>query len=134
MLKLPFLKKTKNGPSKFLTLEINSCEIKCLVFYKENDAFKIIGSGAVQTEPGLIRNGIISDLESVANLTRETIEKATSDIEEDVEDVRTSIAWMGRVKIDSVEDFDFLDFQTTFFNDPDSPKGYVRGILKEENK
>ena len=75
-------------------------------------------------------------IETLNNKTDEDgeIRVYAHEIEEDVEDVRTSIAWMGLVKIDSVEDFDFLDFQTTFFNDPDSPKGYVRGILKEENK
>ena len=52
------------------------------------------------------------------------------DIEQDLEDVRTAIGCMGLVRVADVEDFDFLDFQTTFFNDPDSPKGYVKGILE----
>ena len=84
MIKLPFLKKTSKKEPKFLTLDISSSSVKCLVFYKENGALKIIGSGKSYLETGAVRNGVVVDFDLVAIAAAEAIDIATQNVEEDV--------------------------------------------------
>ncbi len=84
MFKLPFRKKTAKKQPKFLTLDINSSNVKCLVFYKENGSLKIIGSGKSYLESGSVRNGVMVDFEAVVRATQEAIDIATQHVEDEV--------------------------------------------------
>lgn len=84
MIKLPFLNKDTKKPPKFLTLDVSADSVKCLVFYKENGSLKIIGSGKSYLEPGTVRNGVIANLNAVAEAAKEAVQLASRNIEEEV--------------------------------------------------
>jgi hypothetical protein len=65
MLNLPFIQRAQKNPDKFLTLDINAGEVKCLAFYHENNTFKIIGTGRYELEPGGVRGGVIIEKDEV---------------------------------------------------------------------
>ena len=65
MINLPFLKKPKSS-NKFLVLDINASDVKCLSFYRDpNNAFKIIGTGRRALDAGCVRSGVIIEKEAV---------------------------------------------------------------------
>jgi cell division ATPase FtsA len=66
MVNLPFLKKTGTALKKFLTVDINANDIKCLAFYQDNGTCKIVGAGIQPVEPGCVRAGVIIDKDAVA--------------------------------------------------------------------
>jgi cell division ATPase FtsA len=76
MFNLPFLKKSQEDPSKFLSLNINAKDIKCLAFYFDGECFKIIGSGNKDVPEGAVRNGMVIDKESVLEGIKSSVEQA----------------------------------------------------------
>jgi cell division ATPase FtsA len=82
MLNLPFIQKAQKNPDKFLTLDINAGEVKCLAFYHENNTFKIIGNGRFELDPGCVRGGIIIEKDEVEGAIRSAVDYATQDLEE----------------------------------------------------
>jgi cell division ATPase FtsA len=76
MFNLPFSKKAQEDPSKFLSLNINAKDVKCLAFYFDGDVFKIIGSGNKDLPEGAVRNGMVVDKEIVLETLEESVEKA----------------------------------------------------------
>lgn len=77
MFNLPFPKKIQDDPSKFLTLNINAKDVKCLAFYYDGEIFKIIGSGSKDVPEGAVRNGMIVDKETVLEAINYSVDKAT---------------------------------------------------------
>ncbi len=77
MLNLPSFKKEYGEPNKFLSLNINARDVKCLAFYFDNETFKIIGSGSQKLPEGSVRNGMILDKDAVVDAIKSSVEKAT---------------------------------------------------------
>jgi cell division ATPase FtsA len=82
MFNLPFLEKVDTDTNKFLSLNINARDIRCIAFYFDGNAFKIIGSGKSDLEEGCVRNGMIIDKDSVCEAIKKSVEKATENIED----------------------------------------------------
>ncbi|MFC1622246.1 hypothetical protein ACFL13_02630 [Patescibacteria group bacterium] len=76
---MPIFKKKYTIPNKFLTIDINAEEIRCLAFYRENGNLKIIGSGKEPLERDVVRGGIIVDKRAVignlGNVVHDTLEE-----------------------------------------------------------
>ena len=83
-MKLPFLQKSAPYSNKFLSLNINSNDIRCLVIYYDNGSYKIIGSGKEMLERGSVRNGIIIDKDDVARAIKSAVIFATEDLEDNI--------------------------------------------------
>ncbi len=74
---LPFFsKQSSNESNKFLTLEINSRDVKCVLVYFENGKFKIIGSGKQTLENSSVRAGNIIDLDNTLDAVNLAVTKA----------------------------------------------------------
>jgi cell division ATPase FtsA len=82
MFNLPFLEKVDTDTNKFLSLNINARDIRCIAFYFDGDIFKIIGSGKADLENGCVRNGMIIDKDTVCEAIKKAVEKATENIED----------------------------------------------------
>ena len=80
MLKLPFLEKASSDENKFLSLNINAKDVRCLVFYFDGDTFKIIGSGKIDLPENSVRGGIVIDKDVVTKALKDVVEKATEDL------------------------------------------------------
>lgn len=87
MFNLPFSKKSQEDPSKFLSLNINAKDVKCLAFYFDGEIFKIIGSGKKDLAEGAVRNGMIVDKDIVLEAVRESVEKALENSGHDIRKV-----------------------------------------------
>ena len=81
MIKLPF-QKNLGDTSKFLSLNINSRDVKCIAFYFDNDVFKILGCGVQELPENSVRNGMVIDKESVVEGINMAVEKATEGLED----------------------------------------------------
>jgi len=76
----------KPVPNKFLTIDMDSASIKCLAFFTpENESTeftsiapdtkaKIVGVAKHYLEPGVIRGGVIIDIDLVEKSLRECID------------------------------------------------------------
>jgi cell division ATPase FtsA len=82
MVRLPFFSKSTEEQNKFLTIDINSSNVKCVAFYKEDSQLKIIGSGAQNLESGSVRAGNIVDLQNTLDATVAAADQATRNLEE----------------------------------------------------
>jgi len=82
MFNLPFLEKADTDINKFLSLNINAKDIRCLAFYFDGESFKIIGSGKKDVPEGCVRNGMIIDKDIVCEAIKEAVFKATENIED----------------------------------------------------
>jgi cell division ATPase FtsA len=87
MFKLPFLKKSSKQAPKFLTLDINAESVKCLAFYKEDGKIKIIGYGKEPLEEGLVRNGVIIDMDKVLVEAEKVVAQATNEAGDSIKNV-----------------------------------------------
>lgn len=87
MLQLPFFKKKNNKTNKFLTLNFNSEEIRCLAFYFDGTSYRIIGSGLSQLKEGTVRNGYIINQGQLENNIDIAVTQATADLEETVDNI-----------------------------------------------
>ncbi|HLB51299.1 hypothetical protein A3F07_00230 [candidate division WWE3 bacterium RIFCSPHIGHO2_12_FULL_38_15] len=89
----------KPVPNKFLTIDMDSASIKCLAFFTpENESTeftsiapdtkaKIVGVAKHYLEPGVIRGGVIIDIDLVEKSLRECIDECTMSQEESIKDV-----------------------------------------------
>ena len=91
MLKLPFAKKTEEDINKFLSISISSRDIRCLVFYFDNNTFKIIGSNKQDLPEGCVRNGMILDKDIVVEAIKTCVSLATEDLEEEIHRVLVGV-------------------------------------------
>ncbi|MBW6441723.1 hypothetical protein K0B04_02325 [Patescibacteria group bacterium] len=87
MLNLPFLKKEQQDPNKFLSLNINARDVKCIAFYYDEGVFKIIGTGSKDILEGSVRNGMIIDQDIVIEAIKEVVEKANENSAEEIRNV-----------------------------------------------
>jgi len=86
-MKLPFLQKGTSQSNKFLSLNINSKEVRGLTIYYDNGKYKIIGTGREQLENGSVRNGVIIDKDDVVRAVKNVVIQATEELEEKVNNV-----------------------------------------------
>ncbi|OGC70333.1 hypothetical protein A2415_05145 [candidate division WWE3 bacterium RIFOXYC1_FULL_39_7] len=87
MLKLPFFSNQKSDPTKFLTVNFNTDNVKCLALYRENGGVKIIGSGKGLIDPGSVRSGNIIAKENVTNALVTAVAEATAELGENINSV-----------------------------------------------
>lgn len=80
MLKLPFWEKALPDENRFLSININAKDVRCLAFYFDGDMFKIIGSGKIDLPENTVRNGIILNKNMVTQALKDAVEKATGDL------------------------------------------------------
>ena len=74
------MEKNSSDENKFLSVNINARDIRCLAFYFDGDIFKIIGSGKVGLPENAVRNGIVFDKNIVTEALKDAIEKASRDL------------------------------------------------------
>lgn len=86
-MKLPFLQNNVSQSNKFLSLNINSKDIRVLALYYDAGSYKIIGFGKEELERGSVRNGVIIDKEDVVRAIKSAVLSATENLEEKVNDV-----------------------------------------------
>ena len=86
-MKLPSFKKTYEDSNRFLTLNINARDVKCLAFYLDEDIFKITGFGSQGLPEGSVRNGMIVDRDVVIEAIKRSVEIANRDSVEKVKKV-----------------------------------------------
>ncbi len=91
MFNLPFHKKDQQDPNKFLSLNINARDVKCLAFYYDGGIFKIIGAGNKEVPEGSVRNGMIIDEPVVVEAIKSAVEKATENLNEPLKDVLVGV-------------------------------------------
>ena len=84
MIQLPFAKKTEEDITKFLSVSISSRDIRCIVFYFDNNTFKIIGSNKQDLPEGCVRNGMILTKDTVVEAIKTCVSLATEDLEEKI--------------------------------------------------
>lgn len=86
MIRLPFLQKNPKRPNKFITLSINSEDVKCAVFYDnpEESKLKVVGTGKQPLLKGSARAGIIVESDDVETATEEALRRALENTEDDV--------------------------------------------------
>lgn len=87
MLNLPSLKKTYEDTNKFLVLNINARDVKCLAFFLDEDIFKITGFGSQDLPEGSVRNGMILDQSTVVEAIKNSVEIANRDSVEKIKKV-----------------------------------------------
>ena len=87
MIRLPFLKKKNKLTDKFLTLNFNSEEIRCLAFYFDGSAHRIIGSGTSPLEEDTVRNGYIINQKNLEEGIKSAVNQATKDLEDRINNV-----------------------------------------------
>lgn len=87
MIKLPIFNRENRTSNKFLTLTINSHEVRCLTFYYDEGSYKIIGAGSRELENGAVRNGVIVEKDAVELASQSTIAAALENSEEKVRNV-----------------------------------------------
>ncbi|MFZ2664615.1 MAG: hypothetical protein WAX66_04610, partial [Patescibacteria group bacterium] len=80
MFNLPFLEKVDSDTNKFLSLNINAKDVRCVAFYFDGDSFKIIGSGKKDLEEGCVRNGMVISKDTVCEAVKEVVGKATENL------------------------------------------------------
>jgi cell division ATPase FtsA len=83
-MRLPFLHTTSVQSSKFLSININSKDVKCLALYYDSGSYKIIGYGREGLEAGSVRNGVIIDKEDATRALKSAVLMATENLEEKV--------------------------------------------------
>ena len=83
-MKLPFLQSTADKSNKFLSVSINSKNVRCLALYYDAGSYKIIGYGSEELERGSVRNGVIIDKEDVIRALKGATLMATENLEEKV--------------------------------------------------
>ena len=91
MLNLPSFKKTYEDTNRFLTLNINAKDVKCLSFYLDGDIFKITGFGSQDLPEGCVRNGMILDQDTVVEAIKTSVEIANRDSVEKIKKVIVGI-------------------------------------------
>ncbi|NMB91736.1 hypothetical protein GYA37_02725 [candidate division WWE3 bacterium] len=82
MFNLPFLEKVDTNTNKFLSLNVNAKDVRCVAFFFDGDLFKIIGSGKKNLEKGYVRNGMVINKEGVSEAIKEVVSKATENLED----------------------------------------------------
>ncbi len=87
MIKLPSFKKTYEDTNRFLTLNINARDVKCLAFYLDEDIFKITGFGSQDLPEGSVRNGMIVDKDVVVEAIKRSVDIANRDSVEKIKKV-----------------------------------------------
>ena len=87
MVTLPFLSKPKEKLNKFLAIDINSTDVKCMAFYDDGTGIKIIGTGQKHLEPGMVRAGVIIEPDYVADKLNSAIDEAVENSEENIDKV-----------------------------------------------
>jgi len=87
MISLPSFKKTYEDTNRFLTLNINARDVKCLSFYLDEDIFKITGFGNQYLPEGSVRNGMILDQNAVVEAVKRSAEIANGDSVEKINKV-----------------------------------------------
>jgi cell division ATPase FtsA len=80
MLKLPFWEKIPTDENRFLSININAKDIKCLTFYFDGDTFKIVGSGKIDLPEGVVRNGVVIDKDIVVQALKDVVTDTTKDL------------------------------------------------------
>lgn len=83
-MKLPFLQSNPSQSNKFLSININSSDVKCLALYYDSETYKVIGSGRESLEKGSVRNSIIVDREDVIRAVKVACASATENLEEKI--------------------------------------------------
>ncbi len=86
-MKLPFLQPDMTQSNKFLSLSINSKDVRCLALYYDSGSYKIIGFGREELERGSVRNGVIIDKEDVVRAVKGAVLAASENLEEKVGEV-----------------------------------------------
>jgi cell division ATPase FtsA len=66
--------------NKFLSVNINAKDVRCLVFYFDGEVFKIVGSAKTDLPENTVRNGIALDKDVVTQVLKDTVEKATEEL------------------------------------------------------
>lgn len=84
MFKLPSFKKEHEEINKFLSININARDVKCLAFYFDGDVFKIIGSGIYDLPDGCVRNGMVLDMNIVVDAIKKVAVKATEGLNDTI--------------------------------------------------
>lgn len=79
MINLPSFKKTQEDTNRFIALNINARDVKCLSFYLDEDVFKITGFGSQDLPEGSVRNGMILDQNTVVEAVKKSAEIANRD-------------------------------------------------------
>lgn len=80
MLRLPFFEKEQSDENRFLSININARDIRCLAFYFDGDIFKIIGSGITKLPENTVRNGVVIEKNIVTQVLKDVVRKATENI------------------------------------------------------
>jgi cell division ATPase FtsA len=87
-MNLPFLNIFKGKPKlsdKFLTIDINSENVKCMAFYvDEQQVAKIIGVGVAQIEPNTVRGGNMIDFEQTKDALEDAVAQARNGYEDKI--------------------------------------------------
>ena len=87
MIKLPFFQNSKAAPDRFLAVDINSNDVKCLAIYGERPEnqpsmlFKVLGQGKVNLEAGSVRGGTVIGKDNVEEALRAAAAQATEHLE-----------------------------------------------------
>ncbi len=84
MFKLPSFKKEQEETNKFLSININARDVKCLAFYFDGDVFKIIGSSVFDLPDGCVRNGMILDTNTIVGALKKVSDQATDGLNEPI--------------------------------------------------
>ncbi len=87
MINLPSFKKTQEDTNRFIALNINARDVKCLSFYLDEDVFKITGFGSQDLPEGSVRNGMILDQNTVVEAIKTSAEIANRDSIEKIKKV-----------------------------------------------
>lgn len=87
MINLPSFKKTQEDTNRFLALNINARDVKCLSFYLDEDVFKITGFGSQDLPEDSVRNGMILDQNTVVEAIKTSAEIANRDSIEKIKKV-----------------------------------------------
>lgn len=87
MVQLPFLSKPKESENKFLIIDINSSEVKCLTMFQDKGNVKIIGSGYKHLDPGAARSGFIIDPDYTALALTEAVAQSNQNPEDTINKV-----------------------------------------------
>lgn len=87
MINLPFFRKSGKKTTKFLSVNINSKDVRCLAFYPSDNTYKIIGYGKQDLEKGNVRNGEFIDKENLIETTKNALAEALENLEDKTTDV-----------------------------------------------
>ena len=95
MFNLPFLRKQKQNPNKFISLSISSTDVKALLIYFDEDStpnYKILNSAVEKLDLNEVRSGMIVNRSNISEKVGLLITQLNEDLEEKVDQVIIGVA------------------------------------------